>query len=36
MSSLVGMELFAYYIPNERFNYNTFANAMISIFALLT
>ena len=36
VSSLVGMELFAYYIPNSRLNFDTFSNAMITIFTFLT
>ena len=36
IASLVGMELFAYNIPNVRLNFNTFFDAMITIFALLT
>ncbi|CAD8082647.1 unnamed protein product [Paramecium primaurelia] len=36
IASLVGMELFAYNIPDVRLNFNTFFDAMITIFALLT
>ena len=30
------MELFAYYIPNSRLNFDTFPNAMVTIFTFLT
>lgn len=36
IASLVGMELFAYNIPDVRLNFNTFFDAMITVFALLT
>lgn len=35
VAALLGMELFAYYVP-ERYNFNNFLNAMLVVFMLLT
>lgn len=40
VSSLIGMELFAYRVRNEnespRYNFDNFLNSMVSVFILLT